>query len=242
MQHETLPATLHFKKLNPHMEQNFPVEIPTGNIPWKRGEDIRRAAVSSFGFSGTNAHVILEEGPELSGDEDLKVKERLSCISPFQRKRYWAKAAISNYLFAPKFVHPLLGCKILLANGQRAFNSVLNLNVLEYMKGNLINNEIVFPEAAIFEMLLAASKITNRSEAICLRDIVFKERLLLNAKDPVTTQVLISEDSNRRQVVNLYAHEDQCRDSPNWVHYASANIDTKITIESKKINPEIVDR
>lgn len=65
LQHETLPPHLHFKKLNPHIELNFPAEIVTSSQPWKRGERIRRAAVSSFGFSGTNAHIILEEAPQV---------------------------------------------------------------------------------------------------------------------------------------------------------------------------------
>lgn len=61
LRHETLPAHLHFTKLNPKIELNFPSEIVTKKIAWKRGDQIRRAAVSSFGFSGTNAHLILEE-------------------------------------------------------------------------------------------------------------------------------------------------------------------------------------
>ena len=63
LQHETIPPNLHFKQLNPHIDLNFPVEIVTKNLEWKRGEKTRRAAVSSFGFSGTNAHVIIEEAP-----------------------------------------------------------------------------------------------------------------------------------------------------------------------------------
>jgi polyketide synthase PksN len=63
IQHESLPPHLHFHKINPHIELNFPVEILTKSVAWERTERIRRAAVSSFGFSGTNSHVILEEAP-----------------------------------------------------------------------------------------------------------------------------------------------------------------------------------
>ena len=92
LQHETLPKQLHFTKLNPHIDLSFPAEILTQNSPWPRGERTRRAAVSSFGFSGTNAHVIVEEGPTLSAEQSLLIKQRFLQTPPYNRKRYWARA------------------------------------------------------------------------------------------------------------------------------------------------------
>jgi acyl transferase domain-containing protein/SAM-dependent methyltransferase/acyl carrier protein len=64
LQHEEIPANLHFEKLNPHIDwASTPIEIPVEARPWRRGHGRRLAGVSSFGFSGTNAHVILEEAP-----------------------------------------------------------------------------------------------------------------------------------------------------------------------------------
>jgi acyl transferase domain-containing protein/SAM-dependent methyltransferase len=64
LQHEAIPAHLHFRTMNPHIDWNgLPVVIPTAARPWPRGATPRRAGVSSFGFSGTNAHVIVEEAP-----------------------------------------------------------------------------------------------------------------------------------------------------------------------------------
>jgi acyl transferase domain-containing protein/NADPH:quinone reductase-like Zn-dependent oxidoreductase/acyl carrier protein len=59
LQHEQIPPSLHFHKLNPHIEWGDTVQVPTEPHPWARGARRRLAGVSSFGFSGTNAHVIL---------------------------------------------------------------------------------------------------------------------------------------------------------------------------------------
>ncbi|MBL1097428.1 type I polyketide synthase [Streptomyces coffeae] len=64
MRAEVLPATLHAEK--PTMKVDWSsgaVELLTSARPWPRAERPRRAGVSAFGASGTNAHIILEEAP-----------------------------------------------------------------------------------------------------------------------------------------------------------------------------------
>ncbi len=64
MQHETIPPRLHFNNLNPHINlANSPLVIDPASRPWPRNARRRVGGVSSFGFGGTNAHVVLEEGP-----------------------------------------------------------------------------------------------------------------------------------------------------------------------------------
>ncbi len=62
LKHQEIPPHLHLQELSPHIPwQDFPVIVPTQRTPWRAANGKRIAGVSSFGFSGTNAHVVVEE-------------------------------------------------------------------------------------------------------------------------------------------------------------------------------------
>ncbi|MCY1021701.1 beta-ketoacyl synthase N-terminal-like domain-containing protein [Pyxidicoccus sp. MSG2] len=63
LQHRELPPTLHFEQPNPRMDfARSPFYVNRALQPWTV-PGVRRAAVSSLGIGGTNAHVVLEEAP-----------------------------------------------------------------------------------------------------------------------------------------------------------------------------------
>jgi myxalamid-type polyketide synthase MxaB len=61
MKHHYIPKHLHFTTLNPLIKiDNASIQIPTKGMEWKNKNDHLMAGISSFGFSGTNGHLILE--------------------------------------------------------------------------------------------------------------------------------------------------------------------------------------
>ncbi|GAB6041226.1 type I polyketide synthase [Endothiovibrio diazotrophicus] len=68
VRHGEIPPNLHFHTPNPHIPwQQWPFEVPTRTAPWPLEQRI--AGVSSFSFSGTNAHVVVAQAPDIESAE-----------------------------------------------------------------------------------------------------------------------------------------------------------------------------
>lgn len=67
LHHKMIPPSLHFTKPNPKLDlENSPFYVNAALQKWTTKPGVpRRAGISSFGTGGTNAHVVLEEAPEL---------------------------------------------------------------------------------------------------------------------------------------------------------------------------------
>ncbi len=112
LQNGKIPPTLHLKKLNPHIDwDGLAISVPTVTTLWNRESGRRVAGVSSFGFSGTNAHVILSDPPASvpvvrrlrSARTQTFVLRRCSCFRwPPELNRRWPSSHGNTNNFSAK--------------------------------------------------------------------------------------------------------------------------------------------
>jgi acyl transferase domain-containing protein len=99
LKNKQIPPSLHFNKPNPYIPfDKLPLKLQSSLITWPQQETTAKVGISSFGFSGTNAHLILEEA-NLSHQEPIALTFphllRLSLfttISLVTRKAVFVKA------------------------------------------------------------------------------------------------------------------------------------------------------
>ena len=82
LRHGAVPPQIHFETPNPYIDWNrLPVSIPVSLAPWPSGYERRIAGVSSFGFSGSNAHLVLAEPPAPEAAREPSQSPQLLCLS-----------------------------------------------------------------------------------------------------------------------------------------------------------------
>lgn len=109
---EELPPLLHLKRVNPHIEiDGLPIELVRATTAWRRGDRPRLAGVSSFGFSGTNAHVVVGEAPAIerpaheAGRPELVTLSAKSEAALSELRRTYATALRNGSFTLRDFAH-----------------------------------------------------------------------------------------------------------------------------------------
>ncbi len=93
LENQFIPPNLHFNQPNCNVEwQNLPFKLPEKPINWNKSTQPRIAGVSSFGFSGTNAHVVVKEADVLVR-EDGEIDLHLFTLSARNQKALFQLAA-----------------------------------------------------------------------------------------------------------------------------------------------------
>ncbi|MEM9923110.1 MAG: beta-ketoacyl synthase N-terminal-like domain-containing protein [Cyanobacteria bacterium P01_D01_bin.50] len=97
LQNKEIPAHLHFQEPNPYIPwQKYPLKVPTELTPWSVKNGKRLGGVSSFGMSGTNVHVIIEEAPEPTAIKSAAARP-LHLLSLSAKTESALVAIVNNY-------------------------------------------------------------------------------------------------------------------------------------------------
>ena len=110
LHHRSIPPTIHFREPNPDLAlEQTPFYVPVDTQAWPRSGSPRRAAVSSFGVGGTNAHVILEEAEAQTSRAPTDRADRSLFLLPLSARNESALAALCERWATHLEAHPELG-------------------------------------------------------------------------------------------------------------------------------------
>jgi acyl transferase domain-containing protein len=107
LEHEEIAAHRNLKQINPDLVRDPRLRIPATPTPWKRGETPRVAAISSFGFGGTNGHLLVGDAPLV--EREASVPERPVHVLTLSAKTPQALAQMVQRYSAFLVSHPEAG-------------------------------------------------------------------------------------------------------------------------------------
>ncbi|MBP5972976.1 SDR family oxidoreductase [Brasilonema sp. CT11] len=122
LKHKQIPPSLHFEQPNPQIDfANSPFYVNNTLSEWKTDGIPRRAGITSLGFGGTNAHVIVEEAPFIEASSPGRTYKLLMLSAKTSSALETATVNLANYLQQ----HPelnLADVAYTLAVGRQTFN------------------------------------------------------------------------------------------------------------------------
>ncbi len=108
LRNKVIPPSIYFSK--PNSKINFsesPVYVNTRPRVWEKSETLRRCGVSSFGFSGTNCHLVLEEAP--AADERKNMESGLQILTLSGKSKQVLINLLDRY---SRFTGEIKGCTL----------------------------------------------------------------------------------------------------------------------------------
>jgi len=122
LKHKKIPPSLNFETPNPEIDfANSPFYVNTKLAEWPTRGAARRAGVSSFGVGGTNAHIVLEEAPELEPSGPSRPQKLLLLSAKTSTALEKATANLKEHLRQNQQIN-LADLSYTLQRGRKAFN------------------------------------------------------------------------------------------------------------------------
>ncbi|ABI91465.1 methyltransferase domain protein [Burkholderia ambifaria AMMD] len=157
LRHDSLPPVAHLDALNPHFDGlSDQLLFPKGAAAaWPQGRP-SVAALSSFGYTGTNAHLLLSPGDALDADA-----EAARPAHRFERRRYWlpdhmtARAGALPALFEP-VRHPFFATSMNEPDGGSLLAGELSLARQPFLRDHVVAGEVVLPASCFVDMVVHA--------------------------------------------------------------------------------------
>jgi acyl transferase domain-containing protein/acyl carrier protein len=225
--YQQLPKQLHYQQKNSRVKLTEEEgSILSATQPWASHTQQRMAGVSSFGFSGTNCHMIVAESPQ-------KLLNRSYKAYSYQRDYYWPerKIATGASLMTPTR-HPILQHTLRLANGDVLYTGSVSLTTSPYLNGHHIFSHVLFPGAAFCELLLAVAVHQFGHNTFSLEQFELSKALIITEKQTIECQALVKSLPSGLEV-SIYAKNQH---ETAWVHYCSVILKSELATVVSRVD------
>ncbi|MFN6474777.1 aminotransferase class III-fold pyridoxal phosphate-dependent enzyme [Nostoc sp. DedQUE07] len=186
LHYKKIPPSLNFEAPNPKIDlANSPFYVNTKLAEWSEGETPRRAGVSSFGVGGTNAHLVLEEAPQIQSSGSSRPQQLLLLSAKTSQALEAATANLQQHLQYNAEIN-LADVAYTLQRGRKSFNyrrsvvchdltdAIAALQSLDPNQVNTRHIEIRNP-AVVFMFPGQGSQYVNMGLNLYNREPVFQE-------------------------------------------------------------------
>jgi phthiocerol/phenolphthiocerol synthesis type-I polyketide synthase E len=191
LKHKQIPPTLHYEHPNPDIDfANSPFYVNTVLKDWECSVTPRRAGVSAFGMGGTNAHVVMEEAPELEPSSASRPYQLLVLSAKTNTALEIATQNLANHLKQfPEL--SLADVAYTLQVGRQAFDHrrMLVCNSLTEAGSILENKDSIYSQHQEFQnrgvnflFTGQGSQYVKMAEGLYQQEPVFREQLELCSK------------------------------------------------------------
>ena len=187
LKYKMIPPTLHFEQPNPDIDfDDSPFLVNTSLREWRRNGVPRRAGISSLGFGGTNAHIIVEEAPERGASTTSRDWKLLNLSAKTPSALQAASQNLAEYLEQHPDVQ-LNDVAYTLQVGRQVFphrqmlvckNTTDALDALRNPSGNILTNiQETNKKDVVFMFPGQGSQYVNMGLALYETEQIFKEQI-----------------------------------------------------------------
>ncbi len=198
LQYKQIPSTLHCETPHPRFQfEDSPFYPAAKTIEWTPRVDIRRAAISSFGFGGTNCHLILEEFVKTGNRQYIPKRVPLP-PTQFHRKRYWLGKDVTEPLSRPEVVFDVAAYRKTFVYDE------------DMLKDHQIFGEQILLGVVHCSLAIEAAKAKYPDRVLRrMRKINFTDAIRLASAERAEVSVTIEERDGEMRFENTYRISDQ---------------------------------
>ncbi|MGD0283945.1 MAG: beta-ketoacyl synthase N-terminal-like domain-containing protein, partial [Dissulfurispiraceae bacterium] len=226
LEHRAIPPHLHFRDPNPHIQwSKFPLVVPTEMREWPLSAGRRIAGVSSFGFSGTNAHVVIEEAQKKEETSSEYGAMPRPLTHTFNRQRYWIETDNADERCSAVASIPLLGRRLRLPfSSEIRFEMMFSHARPAYIEDHKLFGTTVAAGASHLALLLQAAKETFAADACVIEEVHFLEALVIPEARSRIVQIVLTPEAADSYAFSLVSGAEGEEGDGLWSQHVTGRI------------------